>query len=169
MPYVVELEFFHLPLHQTLGDLFAEARERIRDEVPLKIHLRVLDTLEEILPTLKESEALRRKDRILHEQFSEAKRWRRMWLDCRIRWLARRRSFLRKVVRAWAVARIRRAVRDKEPVGIEVHRGKSWRLVEKNERHELGESIQKSEDVWIFVFEGQDLLGTQQTMVTNHL
>lgn len=167
MPYVVQLEFFHLPLNQTFGDLFSEARERVHDGIPLKTCLRVFDPGRGILDLLKKAEALEKRDRMLHGQFAEAKGWYRSLLDYRISWIARRQLAMRRRAHSWAVQRIEQAIRRDQIIGIEVLRGKQWRLVEKNERHELCGSVRKSAGAWVFMYESPDLFGVEQRLVAH--
>ncbi len=167
MPCVVQLEFFHLPLNRTLDDLFSEARERVEDGVPLKTCLRVFDPGRGVLDLLQKAERLQKRDRVLHEQFAEAKGWYRTLLDYRISWMARRQLALRSRAHAWAVQRIEQAIRRDQIIGIEVLRGREWRLVGKDERHELCESVRKSAGAWVFMYECPDLFGVQQQLIAH--
>ena len=155
---IVHAEFFNGKRPESLEELFAEAKDRVKDCAPIKTHVRFFDESGLVTAFVLEAKVLQRKRWANSAKLKRARGLRRKWLI----WQGNRMSnrHLQIIYGAAAVASEQLAIAVKlgRKVAIEDDYRGPLRLVRPEELHELVESCRKAYHAWIWVFAPNKLL-----------
>ena len=165
MRYVVQAEFFHTPVDGTLGDLLGDAVGRLKDRSPIKTHVRYPDPTGVVTVHVLATERLLAKKEQAENQLSESQGWRRWWLSKKAMWFSRELRYYKRRAHELALDQLRLMIKLRQDIAIEVARGEKFRLVKRDELHELFESARAASAVWLVVYESTDLLSYESRMV----
>lgn len=174
---IVQAEFFHVGGKDTpsLDALLEDCGRRAADGFELALHrgearsgiktvVRFIDSDDTLTNIALRAEALERRDREIMKSFQSTSGLRRWWLNTQSRRLARKIILLKDRARAQSVKLLRKAIRLSYHVALE-RPDRSFRLIRKDEAHELLEAATKARSVWIFVFRPNDLLADKNRMI----
>lgn len=174
---IVQVEFFHTGKGEnvTLESVERECDRRIADGLELTLRgietrngiktvLRYFDESGRVTRHAVQYQALRKS--IQRRQMGYAPFWWRPIRDLRLSISYRQRDTLRKELRDFAIADIRKAARDTQGIAVE-RPDHSFRPASPSELHELIEGIKKSGDPWFFVFAPNHLLADSNRMLAS--
>lgn len=174
---IVQVEFFHVggDTAPSIEALLEECYERTSEGLELilsgheersqiKTVVRFFDDTGEFTTIALRAKTLMKRDGELFDEIINSNGLRYWWLSIQFRRLARQQNELRERVKALAVIRLRKAIKNSRDVAVQRfdHR---FRLIRGNEKHELIESAAKSKSVWLFVFQPNDLLADTNVSV----
>lgn len=176
---IVQAEFFHVGGTETptFEALLEECRERVKEglELVLRGHegrphiktvVRFFDETGELTRLALKADQLKRRDKKILDGLVSSTGLRRWFLNLKSRRLAGQTLALQETARLLAAHRLRDAIKASRTVAVEKF-DHSFRLVRKDELHELAESATNSRNVWLFVFRPNNLLSDTNTPVAS--
>jgi len=180
---IVQAEFFHVGGKNThsLGDLFAECRERTSDDIELisgemkrdtptsmKTAVRFYDGSGILTNAALKFKALEEREKALATRiFSGAEsRLRQRMLNFRASRLAGKILAMKERNVILAATELRVAYMAKEHIAVE-RPDRHFTLARGDELYELLEAAAKAKNVWFFVFEPNNLLADKNTVVAH--
>jgi hypothetical protein len=175
---IVQAEFFHVGGgHSSLKDVIDDCKERIADGLDLvmqggearsdiKTVVRFYDVGGVLTRLAQQAEVLKKRNRICMDSFVNATGLRRWWLDRQSRRFAGKILRLKDDVRTHTAVQLREVVQASLDVAVE--RGDhSFRLMRREESHEITIAAERAKSVWLFVFQPNDLLSDKNVMIAN--
>lgn len=165
---IIQAEFFHVGGENiaTLAELLAECQGRAIDGAQIKTTVRFFDK-ESFLTdlALKLAQAKMKRDELVTLLITAGK-FKQIILAYRYHRLHRKIGRMRERNKFLVIKRLCAIAETSQEIGIECP-DRSFRLIRRNETHELLERVWKATSVWIFVFEPNDLLVEKNFSVTS--
>ena len=161
-PNLVQAEFFHVGNEQKLTACREEFLRRKLEGSSFKTVIRFYDEGGAVTRFVQRESALQRQHLKVLKAFVRADELERIKLDPRRKWLENKTTTLPKEREMLAAQQLQLAIKRSERVAVECL-DHSFRIAHRNELHELLEAVNKAVNVFLFVFEPNELLSNNNT------
>lgn len=152
------------------GHIVSEVQLRAADSVRIKLVVRIFDIRGMLTNHVRHMRVLRIRTkafaRWLPSDFSKKPFWVRWAVDRRRARAIEEDKEARQKLLDLVLSVLRETTKNGGPIGIEEHPGAPFRLVRHRELYELLEIAYRAKSVWVFVFEPNELLSDENTLLT---